>query len=738
MIRQFPIIGDSITINGAASGGFSSYTYAYYYKVKNASSWTPIGEEYTTAQTASINTDTTGQYQVLVKVKDSNEKIEEKQLSYTVYDKLLNDSTISKTKLYLGDSLSMKAVSSGGMGSKKYTYCYKLKTDLSWTTIGKENTTATSVTFAPPASGNYEFMIEAKDLNNETVQKIYDVIVSENLVNESTLNKEKIDQGESMVITGLASGGAGEYKYAYFYKQKYESEWTAISSEFTTDNTATFNGISVGTYDILVKVKDAWETIAEKQLDFEVCGDLANNSYLTKTELYTNESISIVGVALGGSGDYKYAFYYRRKGTDTWIKKGTEFSTSSKSSFSTSTPGEYEFLVKVKDSNDDVVEKEMSAIIKQALLNKSSVNKTTAYTGDKIIITGGAEGGAGDYKYAFYYKKTGVSNYTLKGTEFGSDTAVTLYPAIAAKYTILVKVTDSSGKIVQKTFNVNVKEGLKNNSSIDKKTVSKGSKVTITGDASGGEGEYKYAFYFRRKGQTTWILKGTEFGDDTTVYLYPATISKYEIMVKVKDKNDNIASKTISLDVTSPEFVNNSTISTTSLYTNEKLTVNGAASGGAGDFKYAFYFRRQGDTDWTLKGTEYGSDTSVNLYPATATIYEIMVNVKDSSGKVVSKTMTVDVMARFSNKSTVSQTVAKVGDKIDIIGAAIGGEGEYQYAIYYKHHQNSSWILKGTKYGSENSAVLTPKYADQYDIKVNIKDSTGKVVTKTFIIDVTE
>jgi len=130
-------IGDSITINGAASGGFSSYTYAYYYKVKNASSWTPIGEEYTTAQTASINTDTTGQYQVLVKVKDSNEKIEEKQLSYTVYDKLLNDSTISKTKLYLGDSLSMKAVSSGGMGSKKYTYCYKLKTDLSWTTIGK-------------------------------------------------------------------------------------------------------------------------------------------------------------------------------------------------------------------------------------------------------------------------------------------------------------------------------------------------------------------------------------------------------------------------------------------------------------------------------------------------------------------------------------------------------------------------------------------------------------------------
>ena len=26
----------------------------------------------------------------------------------------------------------------------------------------------------------------------------------------------------------------------------------------------------------------------------------------------------------------------------------------------------------------------------------------------------------------------------------------------------------------------------------------------------------------------------------------------------------------------------------------------------------------------------------------------------------------------------------------------------------------------------------------QYDIKVNIKDSTGKVVTKTFIIDVTE
>ena len=276
-----------------------------------------------------------------------------------------------------------------------------------------------------------------------------------------------------------------------------------------------------------------------------------------------------------------------------------------------------------------------------------------------------------------------------------------------------------------------------NNSSLSATKITVGSRMKINAAATGGSGSYTYSYYVRRKSQSSWYIKAENY-TSSGIYFNVNYTGEYEVIVEVKDSKGNVQSKTLTFTAVDPvpELVNDSTVSATSAYINDKVVIKGAASGGSGDYKYAFYYKLHTNSDWILKGTEYGTATSVNLYPSKAAQYDIMVNAKDSDGTVVSKTFTLDVSQNFTNNSTISATAVNVGDKVTIKGTASGGSGGYKYAFYYKLHSNSTWTLKGTEYGSATTAYLYPSNAAQYDIMVNAKDSEGKVVSKTFTLDV--
>ncbi len=69
-----------------------------------------------------------------------------------------------------------------------------------------------------------------------------------------------------------------------------------------------------------------------------------------------------------------------------------------------------------------------------------------------------------------------------------------------------------------------------------------------------------------------------------------------------------------------------------------------------------------------------------------------MINVKDSIGRIKSKTFTIEVKKPVVNKTTVNAETVKVGEKIVLKGAASGGVKGYQYAFYYKKSKNTDWI----------------------------------------------
>ena len=283
---------------------------------------------------------------------------------------------------------------------------------------------------------------------------------------------------------------------------------------------------------------------------------------------------------------------------------------------------------------------------------------------------------------------------------------------------------------------------LSNDSAVSTTSVTVGKTVKITGAASGGTAPYKYAFYYKRGNAANWTLKGTEYGTATTADLTPAYADTYQVKVNVKDSKGAVVSRifTITSSAAAATLKNNSTVSTTSVTVGKTVKITGAAAGGTAPYKYAFYYKRGNAANWTLKGTAYGTATKADLTPAYADTYQVKVDVKDSTGKVVSKTFAITSSSskELTNNSKVSTTSVKVGKTVKITGAAEGGSGPYTYTFYYKRGNTSVWTLKGTAYGTATTADLTPVYADTYQVRVDVKDSKNNVVSKTFTIESTK
>ena len=181
---------------------------------------------------------------------------------------------------------------------------------------------------------------------------------------------------------------------------------------------------------------------------------------------------------------------------------------------------------------------------------------------------------------------------------------------------------------------------------------------------------------------------------------------------------------------------NVSTIETTATV-GEPITLNAKALGGTAPYTYALMYKKSTSDTWTKIGKKYGTQSTGSFIPGKAVKYDIMINVKDGTGKIKSKTFTVDVKNPLKNKTTVNADTVKVGEKIVLKGAASGGTIGYKYAFYYKKSKNSTWTEMKPAYTTK-SAAFKPGSATSYDVKSVVKDASGKTTKKVFTVKVTK
>ncbi len=179
---------------------------------------------------------------------------------------------------------------------------------------------------------------------------------------------------------------------------------------------------------------------------------------------------------------------------------------------------------------------------------------------------------------------------------------------------------------------------------------------------------------------------------------------------------------------------NTSVINSDIVQVGDKVRISASANGGSGDYKYAYYYKRSSNNTWKILGTEFGTNASVAFAPTAEADFDIKVIVRDSSGNETEKLFSVTAVKtlELTNVSVVGREKINLGTAIPMIGKAVGGKGPFTYAFYFKRSANTNWKLLGEKFTSTASARFRPTATGTYDIRIIVKDSTGKNVTKLY------
>ena len=364
--------------------------------------------------------------------------------------------------------------------------------------------------------------------------------------------------------------------------------------------------------------------------------------------------------------------YYKKAEVTAWTTVQS-FADNTSVTITPDKAEKYDICVKVKDKTGQIEKKYFTVEVNNPLTNNSTLSATTVRKDETITITAKAIGGTAPYQYAFYYSYEGGTAKTLKA--YGTNAKAVFSASAAGKYSLIVKIKDTSGKVVRKDFDVVVYDKsypLKSTSKISSANITLGNKVKITAGATGGTGYYQYASYYRKSGETNWKTIST-YGAECTTYFKPANTGNYEILAKVKDSNNKIVKSTFNLTVTAAntKLQFDAIFNRTVVYAGQDLCIETIATGGTGFYKYGVYFKKKTDTEWTtVKAFSAGNKTGFTL-PSSGE-YEVCVKVRDSSNSTVKKYYDVTAnleTAPICNLSTVSAKTITLGKTVKMTGA---------------------------------------------------------------------
>lgn len=404
-----------VTIKAAASGGSGGsnrhYEYSYSYKAPGTSS-SVLLQSWTTSSSCDFFVQLSGTYTFTVNARVSDDTSDSPSVTKTINLKVVgveNTSTIDKSSIELGDSISITASASGGSGYS-YKYEHYLGKDSSnndmWeyispSTSSSPYTKTSLINYTPTKTGKHYFKVTAKDnaTGAESDYKQFSVDVKSKtyptLVNNSYLDRNEVTLQEnnkpdySITATAQASGGSGQYQYQFEICDEYGNLLSSTSiQKFSSTKTYRFDPSGVnGKFMVKVTVKDNVTGKTEiKELFFVVKDKLYDmltlNSNINETTINTpnnssgRDTLKIEASASGGSGGYQYQYtYIKDGGTEETFGQNPEICESQyaggmqeNATFTAKLlkPGKYKIIVYVFDNRDVHVRRVHNITVNQA------------------------------------------------------------------------------------------------------------------------------------------------------------------------------------------------------------------------------------------------------------------------------------------------------------------------------------------------------------------------------------
>ncbi|NMD38510.1 MAG: hypothetical protein GYA87_07535 [Christensenellaceae bacterium] len=754
-------VGNSFQVNlGGVSGGTGKYTYAYYIYHNN----TVVEKSaYTKNDNYKYTPKKAGKYHAIVFVKNekgeiititSDTKVNVVELTHPL--KVIAYTTSAKN-IVLGDAIYFQITSEGGVGSQAHMHTYYVYKNnqviekFPYKQVGSSDfdfynaySYSSQVEYIPKAPGKYKFVAFAKDAAGNATSYTTDefLVRGSELHLRANLINTNIRFGEVAQIIAEASGGSGEYQYAYYvYKDN------AIIERFYYTENAQFNYTpkSTGTYMVRVFVKDSLGDIKiDNTQDFTVESSILNVGPV-HIDGY-NGKISCRAYPEGGVAPYTYAYYiYKDKAIieKTSYLEGIsdpEDGFFGECEYIPKSSGTYKITVFVKDAEGTIKiatspDLEFNNDITIWINPQIEAN---IYLGNAINCEMNASYGEGFYKYAYYIYK---DNAILQKMPYTNNAKLVYTPESTGIYKILVFVKDDAGKIVYAMSNectVNSSEALKINSVNIPEVSLPNCPIKVESSVNGGIKPYQCAHYIY---QNNNIIKKTNYSEYDEDFNFIATSpGNYHVIAFVKDATGGIAYRRSNTCVVSnnPQPSNYQEMNIQTSFYNEtsKLTLRADVTGGVKPYQYAYYIYKDGER---IKIVPYQENNIVIDYNITESgTYKVIVFVRDYIGKIKSCT-TQDVVFNLSAAPNIVEL--KFHDPWDYANPNPNIElGEYirvrmtienadDSKIAYNFYRNGVLYYK-SNFRKYSDFHFIPKHTGTYTVQAVVRSSGGEIVSE--------
>ncbi len=273
-------------------------TVSYKFSVKSGTNTTVLSDYSTSTKSVIWTPTTTGNYQVILDVKDTAGNENQKILNYVINDDATAVEPVLKGvtpttggKIAINTSATVNVNATGGKTGTNLLF-YKIAIeDPSGNAV---NTvyykTSNKLIFTPNKLGTYTVDVSVQNSDNTTVTKSYTYECVGSVPTESdvevlslTSNKTSVEVDSSVTFTAQGTKGTSPYTYQFAINGN-------VYQNYSSSNTYSWTPANAGTYSVTVTVKDSTGATASKSMNITVT---QTSSEVLKGDIDMNGVVSV-------------------------------------------------------------------------------------------------------------------------------------------------------------------------------------------------------------------------------------------------------------------------------------------------------------------------------------------------------------------------------------------------------------------------------------------------------------
>ncbi|MEE1124632.1 MAG: leucine-rich repeat protein [Acutalibacteraceae bacterium] len=744
------------TISTTASNGIGEYKYKFEYINKELvgttqEKWTEIDNPDNLSQ-LSYYFEEDGTFKVRAIVTDDKGDTATATTEVDVIAPRVNIRP-ANTKPVYGESINVVATGTNFNVNKEYKFEYKAPEDENWSVLSDYSKEKQNVDIRFNKIGAHELKVTIKDSSGNIAEKTLTFNIATPTV---VIKSEGITDTKNQEFTIKASIDKTtykEFKYKYEYKKSGEQNWITLS-DYTYEQSQKIKFATSGEYVVRVTAKSTEDSslVISNTQTYKVKEPAVVIN--TVTSAVAGDTIDIGATATSFGNNVKYKFQYK-------VGENAQWNTIQESENSIATlkllqSGTFTIRATVTDAVGNSVTVEKEVTVKGMYIDLTVENKTPLI-GEATVINAEARGflaEGNDVEYKFEYREVISSTWNtlqdyspLSSAEFvGKTSAVPdLYAGYAGAFEVRAIAKDKNGDTTVSDSILITPKKMRMTYSLSNSIVEPGTEVTAKVNVTGGFGEVKYLYEYSRNNGEWQPLVYTNYVSYNEIKFKFSAEGIYRIKVTAKDSTGTFANVGIyadvnimNLNVTKPvDPVFYCDLSAPyGANVNQPCRFWAEAGNGNGEYTYKFTIKKSNATTETVI-QDYNENNQLEYTPTSEGKYYVNVYAKDSSGKEIKTTSTMNVMYYGVKFNKDYSTTRNITVNISPNLTDTYKDDTYTFKYEYRNKNNSSWT---TVQEFSDNKTLNANFADSgvYEVKVTAKNSEGIEKTATTTVTVNE